>query len=403
MTYKINDQVSIKIEVTPVATGGAFVERDSVPDDKWFEIPLQFGNSLGTMHISAGSNSKLPACEFTIVDELRFFDTFAETVAPGITDGALFRISITGAETVVRYFRVYNWSRASSGGTGFSYSFVCYWDSVKYWCKRAVTPQQAPSSVVLNSIADDCKLEWWSENDQTSDAMLWQPHNRFFGDWAKEVAGAGWKSNTSHMVLGVDSTGRMRYKDVNRDLSSAQMVTLSQLRPVLDEFNHLIQDFNAKIGAGMYNTSGGYWHDRYLQNMSTLGESLSKDDLETSSALVKDSNLMLRSEAVIEYIAASVVSFSPIDFKQVGENYERGRWQNTRYNLLNCVTGEFMFTYPTKWEVTDYFEYASPSLLADQTYNGQYTVACKTILISGGGYYEKVTGLRTGLKPLKED
>jgi hypothetical protein len=205
------------------------------------------------------------------------------------------------------------------------------------------------------------------------------------------------------MVLAVDSTGRLRYKDVNRDLRNAPMVTLSLLRPgsLANDQNHLIQDFSTKIGAGLYNSTGGYSHARYVQAVAQPNDGLSliDGDIDTTSPLVKDSDTMLRNAAVVSYIEASVVSFSPIDFKQVGDNYERGRWQNARFNLLNCVTGEFLFSYPTTWEPIDYFKYLAPDNLSDTTYNGMYTVASKTILISGGNYYEKVQALRTGLRP----
>ena len=86
-----------------------------------------------------------------------------------------------------------------------------------------------------------------------------------------------------------------------------------------------------------------------------------------------------------------------IDFGNVHSNYERARYQNTRYNLLNSLTGEFLFPFQTNWEPFDNFNLALTADLNSTQYNGEYTVQSKIISIQGTTYNEKIIAVKNGL------
>lgn len=364
MTFKINDAV----------TAAVFINGK--------ELLLDNGNYLQLMHIRAGALDAVPTLRFDFVDGLNLVPTL------GLNDGSQLEIHINSISKYVRKFRVYSWRRGPMGD-GFAYSVNAYWDAPQYFMGSTNTAIRDSSYSALNKIATKCGLQFSTLNNKTSDAMLWIPGNKTYAMFARDIARYGFLDDTSHMVLAIDSQGTMRYRDINKNAKPSLYV--GPLPP--DSGSNFIfsTDFAPITASGSNNFIGGYMHERYPQ--SAIGSR----PVITKLVLDSDSRLPLINSKVRTAIERSGISYSPIDFGNLHDNYDKAKVQNTRYNLLNSMKGEFLFPIMTAFETADNFNYVSPSALHNNQYDGEYTVVTKIIFISGSDYNEKIVAVKNGL------
>lgn len=366
MSYKVNDSIRIAILIEDA------------------EVPLDGGNALHVLHMVAGTTLTLPTLFFNFTDLLRVVPSMK------LQDGALITVTVFGATQQTRYFRVSRWTRAPFGD-GFSYSIEGYWNAPKYWLGTAEASVTGSSRSVIEKIASECGLTIWGKNTPTSDAMLWIPGNRTLGRFCREIARHGYASDTSHMVLGVDSLGALRYANVNANPKPT--LSVGYLSNSRSGRFMVLSDFQPVNASGTNNRMAGYRHDRQVQ--TALG---SIETSETSIELQPDSRFPLVSEQVRETQARGSISFSSVDFGNVHPRYERAKYQNSRYNMLNSVRGEFVFSFQTELEMIDNFLYVSPSELGNRDYDGEFTITAKVVYITGSVYQEKVVAVKNGLE-----
>ena len=366
MSYKVNENITVSILIEDV------------------ELVLEAGNALHTLHIVSGSQLTLPVLCVSFSDTLRVVPKM------NLTDGSKITVTISGTKTEIRYFRVHRWSR-SPVGDGFSYNVEAYWDAPKYWAGTAIASMRGSSKVVIEQIASMSSIEVWSKNTETADTMLWMPCNKSYGLFCREIARHGYATEKSHMVLGVDSSGKLRYVDVNANENPKFSVGYTSSNDVGTFL--IISDFQPSNSSGLNNQIAGYRHERYVQNAA--GASVS---LESALQLDSDSKYPMVNSKVRDIQERGTVSFSPINFGNVHEKYERARYQNARYNLLNSVKGEFLFAFQTGIEMADNFFYVSPSELENKDYDGEFTATTKVIFIAGSDYQEKVVAVKNGLE-----
>jgi hypothetical protein len=368
MTFRVNDQVTASLFIA----GREFL--------------LDTGNSLRTLHMRASSLQSLPELHVSFIDTLNQMPNY------GLQDGAQITIQINSTASLTRNFRVYNWERHPAP-QGFIFSLDCYWDAPRYWVGTSQVGIQGSSAQALKSIASTCGLTWDKSNDDSSDAMLWLPGNSTFAEFAKAIARAGYISDTSHMGLAVDSLGNMLYLDINQlpdpDTTVGYTPTSGSGKFLM------ITDFTPETKSGTNNMMGGYMHSRYVQRIDD--DTSSVDSIENELSYTPDAPFPLLSADVRKRMVRGGISYGPIDFGNVHENYERAKYQNGRYNLLNSLSGEFLFPFQTDWEPFDNFNLALPADLGSTQYNGEYTVRDKIIFIQGTTYNEKIIAVKNGL------
>lgn len=366
MTYKVNDSVSVSILL----------------DGQ--EIPLDAGNSLNLLHIVAGTQLTLPVLLLTFTDVLRVVPKM------NLQDGVQLVVTIIGPLRQTRYFRVHSWSRTPAGD-GYSYKIEAYWDSPKYWIGTAIAGVRGSSRSVIEGIGRNCGLSAWDRNTETSDSMLWMPGNRTYGRFCRDIARYGFANDKSHMVLVVDSTGILRYVDVNANSKPKRSVGFTSSNNA-GEFLTL-SDFQPSNTSGVNNQLAGYRHERFVQDAA--GNVVTKED---EIQLDPDSRFPVVNTKVRDTQERGTISFSPINFGNVHSRYERAKIQNTRYNLLNSVRGEFVFSFQTDFEPTDNFFNVSPSELGNRDYDGEFTTTTKVVFITGSSYQEKLVAVKNGLE-----
>lgn len=348
-----------------------------------YEFPLSNGNALTVLHIVASTTLTLPALHIQIMDSLNVMkDT-------NLNDGSKLTVVIKGAQTITRNFRVHHWIRTPIG-PGFTYTIDAYYDAPQYWSGSAIGGITDTSSNVLSSICDTTGLTYWPKNTSTKDSMLWMPSNKSYGLWARAIARYGYLNDTSHMVLGVDTQGNMRYIDVNSFASSG--INVGYLAPQgVDNFI-TITDFKPTVKSGINNNLAGYLHTRNVQSISN-----GTDPESELSVNIGNNPYPLFNQDVRSTIGRGSISYSPIDVGNTHDKYERARYQNSRYDMLNNLGGEFLFPVQNNLEVLDDFSYTGPAGLHNIQYDGTYRIGTKIIFIAGSTYQEKVIAFRLGL------
>ena len=367
--FKINEQVNCALYVNGT------------------EMVLGTGSFMQSIHISVMAGTTLPILVFKLVD------MFGVMVTLGLQDGSQVKVSFQGIVNIDRNFRVHSWSR-SPAGEGFSYTLNCYWDAPQYMIGTTNVGINASSSEALTQIAQTCGLLVYKNNVKTADNMLWMPTNQTYGEFAKDIARHGYSTATSLLAYGIDSSGGMRYVDVNAIPDSGISVGFVATTSSTANFM-VISDFQPDARSGTNNTIAGYMHSRYVQSANADAEAAS---LENQLQFNSDSAEPLYNQQVVALIKRSGISYSPIDFGNVHSKFERAKYQNTRFNLLNSLHGEFLFGYQTSFELFDNFKYTAPPAYNNTAYDGTYTVTGKIIFVAGVNYYEKIRAVKNGLE-----
>ena len=346
------------------------------------ELQLTGGNFMQSLHIRSSARGKLPVCA------LRFTDLYNSAVNIGLQDNVPLVVVLNGVINREFRFRVHRWMRTPAGDA-FNYLLEGYWDSPKYWAATTNASIQGSSYEAIRQIASKCDIGFSKDNTPTSDTMIWNPGNRVYGEFAKIIARHGFVNEKSHMVLGVDLRGEVRYRDINAN------------KPPSLNFGHVagstsgtfvqILDFTPTATAGDNNTIAGYLHDRYTQP-------LEKAEVLKEVTLDPDSKKPLVNMEVRDMIGRGGISYGPIDFGNTHIKYERALYQNTRFNLLNSLQAEVTVGFETDLDLFDNFKYVPPPQMASDSYAGEYTINDKIIYIPGNSYYEKFLVTKNGLE-----
>lgn len=359
--FKINDQISISV----------FLE------DR--EIVLSNGNALLVCHIATSAKNALPVLRLEIIDVLNNFINY------GLTDNSLIQVSIKTNIVVDRKFRVFSWQRTPFG-EGHTYVIDAYFDYPKYLTGTTNKSATDSSSSLLSKIAAECGIPYFTQSAQTADTMTWHQGNKTNAKFARDIALHGAVSEKSHMMLAIDSVGVMRYIDLN----ASRPIAATLAYTVVTSGSFTVTDFKPIAGSGMKNHQAGYRHERVVQ-------SLTKPSVIEAIDYAPDSAKPLMNSTVRGKIERAKVSYSPIDFGNSGEYYDKALYQNVRYNMLKSLGAEFLVGNPTGLEPGDSFKFSTPKELRMSAYDGTYQVADKIIFIAGATYLEKVIAYRNGL------
>jgi hypothetical protein len=349
------------------------------------EFLLDQGNALNSVHISASALYKLPVMQINFLDALNLMPQF------GLQDNVPLVFALDGLYKYARNFRVLNF-KSHPVGNGFQYSINCYWDAPKWWAGSGLAGLTGTSAAVIAQIAEMCGLKQYPKNTKTSDAMTWMQGNRSYSEYAREVARHGYVSDTSHMMLAVDSLGYVRYLDINA--LDQQQVQVSPTPPAQGTGNLMITDFSPVTKSGFNNVVGGYLNERHAQQ-ADAGSTIT--GVENEVTLNSDSRYPLVNSEARDLVARGPITYAPINYGNVHDNYERARYQNVRFNLLKSLSGQFLFGFQTPLEPGNQVVLSQVPDRNASEYNGVYTITQKIVFIQGSSYNEKIIGVKNGL------
>jgi hypothetical protein len=364
MTFRVNEQVSVLISLDGV------------------ELPFSVGNTLHALHIVGAGNLTLPALH------IEFTDTLNVMAKRELNDAAQLEITIISNTSITRRFRVAKWTRAQAA-SGFSYAIDGYWDAPRYWMGTADRPIEGSSSSVLAEIAKASGLSVFGSNVATTDSQVWLPRNQTWGSFAHHISRHGYVNDRSYTALAVDTTGSLRYLDLNATPDPTLVLTHT---PQTGSKFLLVSDFAPSAKSGLNTVIGGYRYDRVVQSW------LKDTKTETNATVSSDSKKPALNYAAREIQKTGRVLYSPIDGGNTHTNYERALYQNTRFGLLFSVSAEFLTAAQTNLEFGDVFKYVSPASLGNATYDGKFTIATKIVFIVGSLYQEKFIAYKHGVQ-----
>jgi len=348
------------------------------------EYPLGPGeNTVAFIHIGYSTKTMLPTLHFKLIDTIKSLDQLQ------LQDAIPIRIVIKPlqAQTQTFNFRKFHHEKEFNGNS-FEYDIDGYYDAPRYWSGTATAGIRGTSNDVLSQIASTCGIPY--DGTSTSDAMLWMPRNRTFGEFAKKVAARGYASAGSYMVLGVDPIGGMKYKDVNNLPAPTAKIVLGQYE--MGSFT--ATGYNPQAKSGLNNKMTGYKNQRVQQSMVAADTHTVHDQI----TFTPDSNAPLFNSAIPDKIQQGYKTFSAIDVGNVHPSYEQAVYQNMRFANLYSMSVEFLLSTPTNLQLLDTFTFSvdTENQKQDVAYAGVYTIAARAFLITGANYGEKLLGVRQG-------
>lgn len=357
MAYRVKDALELSIRINNL------------------EYPIDRANVVNFLHMAASTKFQVPTLHFSVTDITRSMS------AMGLADGVPIQIIVTcDGQVTSRNFRLNTW--VNPPGTDV-YSIDGFWDAPKFRVGTTNKSLHGTTNKALSDIAATCGLAY--SGTTTNDTQLWVPRNRTWAEFAAYVARHGYISDQSHLVSAIDSQGTFRFKDVRKPEKSF----LGSYGYVADRA-YRVEEYAPVVKSGQNNTRGGYRSTRINTSISQGHQT--QDQL----AFTPSEKKLLVSGEIRDIQKRGVFAYSPINFGNTHDNFDKALYQNRRFDYLRSLACEFLIFNPTLIEPLDEFLFTtSPS--APGEYDGSYMISHKVIYIQGNNYVEKLTGLREGL------
>lgn len=350
------------------------------------EFPLSGINVLNSLQVDMSVKVLLPTIHLVVTDEMELISKSSL-----VQDGTPLSVVMKpwGAGDAVTYnFRVFKY-QSFRATIGTMYQIDGYLDFPKFWFQTSTEGIQGTSNQVLSEITRVCGMQYDGTN--TNDSQIWFPQNRTYGIFAKKTVEHGYASDTSLMMFGVDFSGTLMYRDFNQQPDTAIDIVLGQYT----NDARVATDYIPKNDGGLNNMLSGYNNIRVAQ--SAVGSTIQTTvkDLQ----FFPDSKTPFFNDELKAQTERGFVLYSPIDFGNVHESYERAYYQNQRYkNLMNAGV-DFMSIMPTGLNLFDSFNFVDREVEdheVNNSWSGKYRVTSKAIRVEGATYSEYFEGYRHG-------
>lgn len=348
------------------------------------EFPFSRANTLDFLHMVASSRIAVPMIHFRVHDVLGWVSRNSM-----LFDGAIITITLApkNQEATSYTFRLNSYKESRAGET-ISYEIDGYLDVPRYWSGSQQETITATSSGALEEIAGSCGLI--PEVSATSNSQQWLPRNRKYHEWAREIARAGYVSDTSCMILAVDFDRSLRYLNINSSRSIAGRFSLIDR---IQGMYHVVAH-KPKTFSGSSNHLGGYNSEHVQQRPA---EDMRYRVHRRIDVRNDEKGNMMMSGEVKKVSSHTNVMFGPIDPGNVSETYERGFYQNKRMQSLYSVGLEILTQDLTNLGVLAAVELSTPGHESLRIYAGRYMIAARTIYVQGINFYEKLLLIRKTL------
>lgn len=343
------------------------------------EFPFTVNSTLGIIHISESSKLEIPMCKVQITDGIGWLSS-----NPGaLVEGALvtFVILARNTDSVTLTFRVNHLKTSSNKGPDVI-DFDGYLDIPKYWIETNISSyQNYTSSQVLRELSSQVGLTY--NGVDTQDSQNWFGNRMRHHQFCSTVASRGYLSDTSCMKRAVTILRELRYKDVSVLDNPKIAATIGSVR-----------DGKLPIVSFLPKNSGGSANRRTVYSKSTLEYSTVRD-----SAFRIHNNVMITPTEGGEFnvnadvrsqVSQGHLTYAPIDYGNVNDNYQRALYQNRRGTDTFSVGLDIVTPVPTLslgLSIFDIISVEAPPEMAEQT--GLYVVVTRSIIIAQGSYHEK--------------
>ncbi len=353
------------------------------------KFPFDQVNILETLHMSCSTKVSTPMMFMKLIDSAHWLSKTQD-----LLDGTPISITyIVQGIKKVRNFRLHSF-KESLAPSGIAYSIDGYLDTVPYWLKSVSQPVIGSSDFILQSIANDCRINY--KGTKTSDSMTWFPINKKYHEFAGEVAAHGFVNEQSCMQLAYDLDDVLIYANLAEDKAIKGFFLTAKY----DENTYTVTDFQPKSKTGLMNAVSGYAEEMREQSILTITPDI------TNKAKVKSltSRLMLNKNIHKTVDQQGQVYFRPIDAGNTHENYWSAYYQNKRLANMYGFGLDLVIAQPSEGvQLLDVINYEARLQDGQVTaYSGKYVVTARVIFIHGNNYFEKFEVCRQGINAVVE-
>lgn len=299
-----------------------------------------------------------------------------------------------GAEKRNYEFRMFRYQQ-QHGGNVQQYKLNGYLDAPLYLGGSDTKGYKGTTSEVISQVASKCGL--LAEVDSTTDSQQWWQANKRNSEFVRYLAQHGFKTEDSHMSVGLRLDKTLRYLDVNA-IEDSNDVWLSYTKNASNVARLVDHAFSDPMGGN--NFIRGYRSRMVDQKVDTPDTNYNDSTLNPRATTV-GMNLDIQSQ-----IDRGKVEFSPLySPEQVHENWAKARHQNLRSQYLNNTTCKAFTPNQTGLDLFDSVKLDSSLAAKDNTDSdgaedsraGQYIVSGKSIILVGKNYGESLSLVRGGL------
>jgi len=350
------------------------------------EFPLQGINVLNSLQIDMSIKVLIPTMHLVLTDEIEMISK--STLVQDGTPISVVIKAMGNSDSQIYNFRVFKF-QSFRATIGTMYQIDAYLDYQKYWLQTSSTGIQGTSNYVLGEVAAACGLKY--DGITTNDSQLWLPQNRTYSMFVKKTVEYAYASDSSLIMSGLTLDGTLMLRDMNStpDPNTIVDVVLGQYV----EGKRMVTDYVPKNNAGLNNLLTGYNHARVRQS-AIAGAETYKDVV-----FFPNSKSPFFSEEAKNVAQRGFVMYSPIDFGNVHESYERAYYQNQRYRNLMSAGVDFLSVWPTNLNLFDTFNFIDREVEdheINNSWSGNYRLTSKAIRIEGAAYSEYFEGYRHG-------
>jgi len=345
--------------------------------------PLNQFNVLNFLHIGSSIRMLVPTLKISVTDQSGMLGSGV------LVDGCSITVvlqSLGDGRSSTYKFHLSNFT-SNNTPVGSQYTIYGYGYPPKYFGGTTTEGIRGTSDYVLSQIAQACQLTY--DGTTTNDAQLWMPQNRSYAVFALRTAEYGYADEQSLMKLAFCPEGILRYKNLNK----ISDITLKCAQGKSDGDRFIIVDHRPSTSNGTSNLISGYNLARRRQ-----GDTNPQQEIYDQLQFTSDSKTPLIDVTTKEQIGRGLQSFTPIDFGNTNENYDRGFYQNRRYSALLSMGTDFLTTYVSSLLLLDKIDFSAEDANGnlDTTTSGQYIITSKAIVAQGPNYYEKFEGVKNG-------
>lgn len=372
MPYAVSDRMALSV----------FIEGQ--------ELPFSEAFTFNYLHMSAGSRQALPYFTLSVTDNLKWL--FMSSL---LKDSHRVRIvaqsgTVESSQDYAFEFRLtFFKEKPLMAGSLFTLEGVL--DVPKYLHNSSRNPITGTSSDVLRQVAQTAGLEF--EGVGTNDSQVWLPMNRRLFQFARYVANAGFATENSAMLLAVDLTKKMVYRDVTAmdspkhtlglmNFDSGKVIPVTSVQPV--------------ASPGALNHIAGYTLSTVEQDLES--ETVHSRNKAVGTTINEPGDLLVNSDLRSD-TREGRVAYAPVDAGNAHEHFVRAQHQNRR--VLSLFSFGVYVVIPTLTDIQvldtvslDASMVASEDAGSSSIYTGLYRVVHKVVYGKPGQLVEKLLLVR---------
>ena len=357
------------------------------------EFPFTPANTLNFIHIVSSTKRALPHLVMSLTDGTRWL-----MGTSSLADGTRIQITLLSGSRETSQEQTFDFImtafREDRAANGTKYTIEGVLNVPKFLLTPTQMKPSGTSSSVLEQIANDCGMTYLGVG--TSDTQTWiSPGSRYY-QFANYVARRGYATENSCMMLALDVSKTLVYRDITSmdtpvetlslmDITTPGVMPVTGIEPI--------------VMSTALNFIAGYAYTTIEQNLDKSTLNVQQSAVNTS---VNEAGTLMMNSDLKSAAGVGGTHFTPIDVGNVHNNYARAYHQNRRVASLFtsgvnvvCPVLSTLKVLDTVTLVTDVV--ATVDGGAMKAYEGSYRIATRTIYVDQSRIVEKLELMRRTL------